>query len=260
MHERSRPARSNVHECDRVSTQRLRSVVFPLLLAAVAVSCVRRADLTPGPQARRAGTETAVTHVDGVAFELRSDAWSGLESVVDHITPVRVKLTNESDRPIRLRYSDFALIAPEGRRYAALPPFGVTGTVQEPRLVRAYSPVTRPYFLHHRFDVAPYYGALYPHLAPDVGVYHYDPFYHGAYYHYWVEIPLPTRGMLEWALPEGVIRPGGHVEGFFYFERVDPEEPYVVFRADLVTDDGQRFGEVRIPFNVEPKAQRTARS
>jgi hypothetical protein len=57
--------------------------------------------------------------------------------------------------------------------------------------------------------------------------------------------------MIAEVLPEGVLEPGGRVEGFLYFERVDPQAPRVRFRADLTSaDTGEVFGEVSIPFTV----------
>ena len=52
-------------------------------------------------------------------------------------------------------------------------------------------------------------------------------------------------------MPEGVLESGGFVSGFFYFERVEPNEQRVAFRAQLADPDTrQRWGEVQIPLVV----------
>lgn len=153
--------------------------------------------------------------------------------------------------PLRLRYNEFALVSPTGRRYAALPPYGVEGDVADPTLVDAYDPVT-PAFTYDRFRVAPYYASVYPTLTPYNDPFYYDRPYYDRYYTVYRDIELPTQEMVEQVLPEGVIDPGGSVSGFLYFERVDPEAPRVRFRADLANArTGETFGEVSIPFTVE---------
>jgi hypothetical protein len=68
----------------------------------------------------------------------------------------------------------------------------------------------------------------------------------------WREIVLPTEEILERALPEGVIDPGGQVEGFLHFAKVDVEESRDRFRADLVNArDGDVFGTITTRFTVE---------
>lgn len=78
-----------------------------------------------------------------------------------------------------------------------------------------------------------------------------DPYYYGGYYTYWNTISLPTPGMLKRAIPEGVIKDGGRLSGFLYFEEVSPKLKMVNFRTDLVdAQDGSIFGTISIPFVV----------
>ena len=88
--------------------------------------------------------------------------------------------------------------------------------------------------------MAPYYSAVYSTM----GVY--DPYYYDAYETYYADIDLPTPEMLQHALPEGVVDPGGSVTGFIYFEDVSDDVPRVEFRGQLVD-----ASTGTIPFAVE---------
>ena len=208
--------------------------------------------LDPAPAANTVSAETAVDRVNGVRMTAETGAWGGLARVKTEVTPIRVTIENGSRVPLRLRYDEFALVNPQGRRYAALPPYGVEGSVEDPTLVDAYSPVTSPGFTYSGFSVAPYYRSVYPSVTPYAGSFGYDPLYYDRYYTAYREIALPTEEMVREALPEGVIDPGGRVSGFLYFERVPPTAPRVRFRADLAdAQSGETFGEISIPFVVE---------
>jgi hypothetical protein len=78
----------------------------------------------------------------------------------------------------------------------------------------------------------------------------YDPFYYDTYYPQW-QVNLPTSEMIELAIPEGVIEPGGSVSGFLYFQPISGDLDRVTFKADLMDgDDGQRLGALELPFDV----------
>lgn len=226
---------------------------LPLLAAAVLVGCsAPGTQLDPAPAANTVGAETAVDRVNNVRMTVESGTWPGLARVKTEVTPLRVTISNGSNVPIRLRYNEFALVNPQGQRYSALPPYGVEGDVTDPTLVDAYNPVTAPGFSYSGFRVAPYYSTVYPTITPYSGAFYYDRPYYDRYYTVYRDIELPTEEMVELALPEGVLDPGGNVSGFLYFERVDSSAPRVRFRADLSNaQTGNTFGEVSIPFVVE---------
>ena len=58
--------------------------------------------------------------------------------------------------------------------------------------------------------------------------------------------------MKSWALPEGVLKSGGYIEGFVYFQRVDKNEGVVRFEveADKVGDANETVAKLSIPFIV----------
>ena len=55
--------------------------------------------------------------------------------------------------------------------------------------------------------------------------------------------------MIRNAIPEGVLNPGGEVDGYLYFQRVPSMTPSLEFNATLVdAKTHQQFGHIRIPF------------
>jgi hypothetical protein len=74
--------------------------------------------------------------------------------------------------------------------------------------------------------------------------------FYDQYYATW-KPALPTRDMLQQALPEGVLQPGGSAAGFLYFNHLQEKGP-VVFTAEIVAaDTRQPLGTVRIPMVLQ---------
>ncbi|RJP75253.1 MAG: hypothetical protein C4524_12000 [Candidatus Zixiibacteriota bacterium] len=227
----------------------MRTVTGFILAAALLPAlggCGRsRPQLVPAPEARQVDGLAAVAGAAGVMLAAEVEAWPGREEIARRVTPLRVTVNNQSEHPLLLRYENLALVADQGRRYAALPPFEVEGAIHEPVVV------DNPRFYHHRFFVAPFYARYYPGMPAYRGPIYHDPLYHQRYLTYWREVALPTEEMIRQALPDGVIEPGGSVSGFLYFEAIEPETEALSLRADLVDAvSGERFGTVSIPFEV----------
>lgn len=210
------------------------------------------ADLSPAPAANKvAGMEEAArSTIQGVTVLVQADGWPGPLHIEEEVTPLKIRIDNDSGQPVRMRYNEFTLIGPNGASFAALPPSQIESELS----VMTDAP-GEPYgtgFYHRYFAVAPYHVTLYPNIDPYTGRFPADPYYHSAYYSYWADVDLPTPEMRQRAIPEGVIRSGGSLDGWIFFERVDDDLPKVVFRADLVNaDTGRKFAEARIPFAVE---------
>ena len=64
---------------------------------------------------------------------------------------------------------------------------------------------------------------------------------------------LPTGAMVQKALPEGVLEPGGRVTGFLYFEDIDVgKDDRATFVTDLVNaSGGETVGAIRIPLEID---------
>lgn len=229
-----------------------RTILIPtllsLFLATVLLGCA--ANLKPAPSARQVEgmPAAAVDTVNDIRVVTQPTTWPGNVDINEEVTPVRVLITNDSDRPLRVRVSEFALISPTGKHFSALPVWSIEGTVEQYR-----TPVGgKPNAYYTDFYVAPYSARNYPYLPKYTGKFDFDSLYHDRYYTYWQDVELPTPVMLREALPEGVLESGGKIEGWLFFEKVDDSVERLSFRTDLVcADSGQEIGEIRIPLVVE---------
>lgn len=188
--------------------------------------------------------------VAGVRVEVKADAWSGFPLELTEVIPLLVTIENNGAVPIRLRYPEFSL-AGNGERSAALPPFEIRGTEAEPIGTTLLDPYP---FALSGFYVAPHLSRFYPGLVPFGGAFAFDPLYFDRYYPAFVRVRLPTGDMIQKALPEGVLEPGGKVTGFLYFEDIDVEgkEDLATFALDLVNASTQgHVATVRLPLEID---------
>lgn len=225
-------------------SRRTRPLLRVALLVAVC-GCAHNPELEPAasvPDVPGRGEGAAVS-VESVVVEARAQAWQGQPiDLEEEVTPLWVRIENRSDRPLRVRYEDFWLQAPDGATYAALPPYNVEGEV-----VSSVDDADR---FPAGFSVAPHASAWYPGLTPYTGPFYYDPMYYDRYA--WSNVrrvELPTRDMLANGLPEGVVQPGTTIDGFLYFQDVPASVSGVTFLFELVDANSQQvFGRVQIPF------------
>jgi len=225
-----------------------------IFLAAGAVAgamwasgCARTvAELSPAPAATRvSGTgEGAMATVASVQVIARSKAWHWEPADLDNkVTPMLVELQNNSAKPVIIRYNHISLMDDAGNHFAVMPPYDIDGTLAESYTVR------NPYYGFSRFSVAPYLSRWYPRFSRYDGEFAYDPAYYRPYYTRYVNVALPTPDMVQRALPEGVISPGGHAEGFVYFDAFHRGAKMLTLDVDIVDAvSGAVLGTARIPF------------
>jgi len=215
--------------------------LFPVLLFIWISGCARIPFLVPDPASKaRIMEKTAVEEVRGVYVAASGDAWVGKEQVREHVTPVKISIKNNHGSLLKISYSLFSLKDSSGLLYAALPPYSIRGSIQEP--------VPASNYYCPGFYVAPYYSPYYPRLYGYMDPFYYDPFYYEHYYNCWKEIDLPTKEMLDKAIPEGVLDKGALASGFLFFQKIGEAERYT-FEMDLVdAKSGERFGTISIPF------------
>lgn len=214
------------------------AIVLALHACAPQLRPAPTAELVAG-RARGAAAEHA-----GVRIEARVEAWRARPLDLDTVvTPVLVTIDNGSDIPIRIRYDEFALVSPDGRRLAALAPFDVDGVLWE-RVVE------RPFgrFHHHWFFVARDRLGRQRLVHP----FHFDPFFDDFSFFRFAPVRLPTADMVQMALPERVLAPHERVAGFLYFERVGRDLLQLDFTLRLVDNrTGEALARLTIPFVVE---------
>lgn len=212
--------------------------------AVVATGCANT--LTPAPAANEvAGRgEGAVATDQGVRLVARADAWQGTpRNLQQQLTPMLVTIVNESAAPVRISYNKFRLVSDAGRRYSALPPFQIDGKVANRIGTAYYAPVG--------FNYAPYLSAYMATGGTWKSPYVTNQLYFDRYAPVMRTVNLPSTDMLQKALPEGVLQPGGRVTGFLYFEGVGPGTGQVRLIADFPNQQtGQRVTRLAIPFKV----------
>jgi hypothetical protein len=183
-----------------------------------------------------AGMDSAAKATDNrVEVIAQTKEWPGSARITEEVEAVRVRITNNSTEPVQIRYGNIRLVANDGDTYSAIPPLEVQGDVT----ARQTRVVETPLFVHSRYMVAPYYLNTYPGLVLYDGPFAYDAGYYGLYDQYWTTANLPTAEMIGWALPEGVLSPGGFVDGYVYFERVPSEKEQVRLEAVLTAQPAQ---------------------
>lgn len=211
--------------------------------------------LKPAADARLVAGEplAGASESAGVRVVVWAEAWQGRpEDLERKLTPLRVTIENTSDQPLRVRCEEFKLDSDRGVSQSPLPPLRIEGTVTEtadrPVYVPRYAKVPR--FTHRGFYVAPCYAPYYSGLRPWGYPLPYDSFYFDTYYPRW-QIEPPTAEMIEMAIPEGVIEPGGQISGFLYFPEIAPELGRVTFKSELMRgQNGKRLGALEVPFQL----------
>jgi hypothetical protein len=125
---------------------------------------------------------------------------------------IKVRIQNKSKHDVAIRYEDFALMAANDRRYSDIPPDQIKGYIRQP-------------------------------LEPEWA-------YSDAEER--VEVQLPTETMLEQAMSEGVVAPGGETSGFLYFPKPPKTPQEISFSAILVdAHTNHKFGDIVVPLLVK---------
>ena len=201
----------------------------------------------------------------GVRLVANGDAWHGNPSSLRNIvTPVLVRIENQSGRALRIDTHVFALVGSSHFEYAALSPFelrqeglsAVGGSGGHGNVALGVGVGSRGW------RPGPFSSSGYVWGGP-WGPGWYDPFYMGWFepgrydpfyspYTYWrPPEPLPTKDMVRKALPEGTLESGGTQTGFLYFQDVGKREGSATLQVRLVdAHTGEQFGTLSIPFAV----------
>ncbi|MCD6680992.1 MAG: hypothetical protein LT102_10120 [Burkholderiaceae bacterium] len=221
----------------------MREVLFALAALLALGGCADT--LNPAPMAAEVigPAKGAIERDHGIVMVARAGVWDGVpRNLEQRLTPMLITLKNEGRVPVRIDYSQMMLVTPKQMVLRALPPLQVDGTVTQ-----ALTPLWRPI----GFAYAPYWRPFVGGAPIWTGPFPHDPLYWNRYGPVLREVNLPTLDMLQRAMPEGVLQPGGQVTGFVYFPGVDDDIEQVRLRVDLAAaDDGKRHARLMIPFAV----------
>lgn len=219
----------------------MRSALFASLLL---VGCSHVPQLVPAPGAPRdpSRPSAAMVQVAGVEISVGGQSWSGSPSDLPTIvTPLYVRIHSGSSVPIQLRYNQF-WISSQGLQAPAIPPF----QIQRPGTATI---ALAPAYPADQFFLYPPYAGFYPGMPLWAGPWDYDPLFYDEMYGTW-RPSLPTRDMLQQALPEGVLQPGGHAAGFLYFHHLNEPGPTTFFAQLVQADTRQLIGVARVPMEL----------
>lgn len=198
----------------------------------------------PGTTPAAVAGRGAMTTVDGVKVVASAEAWQwDPADLKTKATPILIEVQNDGTHPVLIRYNQITLTDAEGHRFNAMPPYDVNGTISE-----AYT-IQNPYYGFNRFTVAPYLSRWYPRFSRFDGAFAYDASYYSPYITRYQSVRLPTVEMVQRALPEGVLEPGGRAMGFVYFEPMDKDARTVSLGVRLIdARTNSSIGTASVPF------------
>jgi hypothetical protein len=223
-----------------------RSAISFFLAGCFGVGGCGHGHLVPSDAAKVVpGTDGAAFVVaDGLRCTAEAAAWKGRpDDLPAFVAPIKVRIRNDSDVPVRLRYQDFVLLGTNGRKYRPLPPVPM-----DHQAGLTISPI----YAAAKFFVAPLFHDVYPDLPPWSNRFPRDQVLYDQEYAKWGDSP-PGRYVLREGLPEGMLDAGGSVTGFLYFENPVRREDRATFEAELerggVTNSHSTT--IKIPFRVD---------
>lgn len=226
-----------------------RTFLLCYIYAFLFAGCAVETPMVPPPLIM-AVDKNKVVQANGVNVTVEANAWDGNSKVTYDVTPMKLTIKNGYTSAIRIRYNDISLIGASDHVYAALPPYKIGGTIDNPIITEHSKIYSTPSFYYNKFRIAPYYSLIYPGIPSIEGLFTIDPLYHDRHYRYWEDISLPTKEMLELALLEGDIDPGGEISGYVYFERVSNEKAATFQMILMDAKSGNSIGTATIPFFV----------
>ncbi|MCO6432081.1 MAG: hypothetical protein J5J00_14575 [Deltaproteobacteria bacterium] len=227
--------------------------VLPFLISFLSC-CTPVAELKPMPAAGAHVTEdlTALAKKGGVQVRAVHVSWPGPFPIERHVTPLKVRLINESGAPLNVQYENISLVNEKGAVYHALPPFKIEGEVSTLTESYAYHPFYEPGFYFDRYYVHYPYSAVYPTIPVAPYNYHFGyPLFRYPWHTVVWRADLPTPDMLAGAIPEGVLDHEGSVAGFLYFEKVNYDDKTVNLKMDLKNaENSETAVSLTLPFKV----------
>jgi len=196
-------------------------------------------------------TQTETITKDSVTVTVSSDAWNGNDEVKKEVTPLKIKVENNNEKPIEITYDKLSLVTKDGDLYAALPIYDVRGDLDKAELIMEDTITVKTEMNYDRFYLYP----MYTHVINDVPVSQYQYFgkesYYKKYYADWKDTGMPTSAMRNLALPEGTLENGGSISGFVYFQKVDPDLKEITLNMAIVNAESDLvINSIKVPFWV----------
>jgi hypothetical protein len=230
---------------NEISREWFRGTVLIAAMLIAGVACAH-GELVPARKAKRvAGAPTAAyAVVEGVRCSANVGAWSESgDELPDGIVPVKVRIKNDSGKPIRVMHEDFVFTGKNGRTYRPVPVLPLDRDVPVPSV--------RPMYAASNFYVAPSFRRAYRQLEPWPSALERDDELYERQFQRWGN-QRPSLETIRMALPEGVLEDGGVITGFLFFESPLSRESNVTFQAEFDHGrNGDLVSSIEIPFAVE---------
>ncbi len=253
-----------------------------VLLAVLGLgACATTYSLRPA-----AGGETGRSSAGGITLLADAEAWSGQPyDLPNYLTPIAVRISNRGASDVRINYADFSLVDEQGFRYSAINPY--TGTSQQAPVGSAGEPapdvalVLPPWAREPAAEarcvqatpVAAHVAGRTGHVVVERGqrffvhpparyaFRYYDPWpygwaeppYYGTYVYPWNDSyypGTPSNDVLRLGLPEGVVRAGGQISGFLYFQNASQRANNLRLTWTVRGPDGKTVAVLHVPFVV----------
>lgn len=205
---------------------------------------------------------------DGLRMVGAGDAWNGDPyDLPNYMTPILVDIENHTGRDVRISYGDFSLNDEQGFHYAAVNPYTTAAQVgmdESATRVDDGARVTLAAYTgrrdgrraprrqaHRRFFVRPRARVYFHYYDPWVYPFYDAPFY-GDRVVVWTDTSPspPSEDVLRLGLPEGVVKPGGRISGFLYFQGAGQRGRHLRLSWAAHTPAGKPVATLDVPFNV----------
>jgi len=193
---------------------------------------------------------------DDVHVSIRPEGWLGWDAIQRYVTPMHVTVNNQGDTPVLVRYESF-VVRGAGATYRAVPPWQMDQEAQGFVARHTYAPIEDPLATWSGYQLAPPYSPVYPSdtVVRSQG---FSSNYYAGFEGYWTEAELPTEEMLRRVIPEGLLAPGGQVDGVIFFEHVPEDATGLELHVELATegapDAPDAYARMTIPLVVQNEA------
>lgn len=223
-----------------------RANIALMSIAALLTACTWRGLLRPAPSQEGIPHEagSAVATAAGIRLVVRTGGWNGNPPGLEQaVIALNVAIENHGTHPLRVRYPELKLRGP-ALDYQPLPPALLVGNEVTVRS----KPLLVPRGSFDGFHIAPYRCCAALGNTPWTLPWENDPGFYKRQYAKWT-VSLPTVDMIERALPEGVLDPGGRISGFLYFQHLHREAQTAHLTFDLIdARSALSFGTLSIDF------------
>ena len=222
-----------------------------VLLFVTSCSEEKKIELVPKDDDEVTLSETETITIDSVQVTVSSDSWVGSPEVRNEVTPLKITVANNNENPIKITYDNMKLVSEDSTVFTALPIYNLIGTVNDVQLAPEHNVIVESEIDHDRFYIYPMYTRVYNNIPITDYKYFEDPSYYSQYYSEWNETGMPTAGMRNLALPEGILDNGGSISGFVYFQKVDADVESVELSMDIINaENNEVLGNIQLPFWV----------